>query len=378
METLSVKIGSNIKAAREKLNLKQEQLAAMAGFASRQTISDIERGNREVKAHELAVLADILCISMKDLLLGGQNIKKEAVVCWRVAPVKERAQVEARLLRKAGQYAMLRNLTGMAADKDLYQVDIEPGISLEEAGTLGEEVHARLGLGDAPASGLIELLEERFDVQVWRLPEEELGYGSAASVKDDFGNAIFLNNKEPLERQIFSCAHELFHLVTWNTYKTVCSAAEGVYGESIEKLANSFAASLLLPKNYFKSELARASSGGKISYLDLVNIARKNRVIPETVLWRMQNLNLINNAKNIIESPEFTQIKNNHYQSEYCHGLKLPERFVRLAFEAYRASQISRGKLAELLDVSMADITEELMEYGINEEADYSKAVCTL
>jgi hypothetical protein len=86
--------------------------------------------------------------------------------------------------------------------------------------------------------------------------------------------------------------------------------------------------------------------------IDLFDLAGKFRVVPETVLWRMQNLGIIDNAKEIIDSPEFSELRNNNYRSEYCSNEGLPEKFVRLAFQAYTKSQISRGKLAELLGAS--------------------------
>jgi Zn-dependent peptidase ImmA (M78 family) len=273
---------------------------------------------------------------------------------------------------------MLQELGELKPDKDLHEENVDINTGFDEISSLGVRTKDILGLSDTPASGLIDILEERYGVQVWRLPDDELGQGSAASIKHSFGTAIFINSSEPVQRQNFSCAHELFHLLTWHSFKDICIQGDGVYSERIEKLANSFAASLLLPENYFRNELEKASSNNKLRAIDLFDLASKFRVVPETILWRMQNLGIIDNAKEIIDSPQFSELRSNNYQSEYCSNEGLPERFVRLAFQAYSKSQISRGKLAELLDVSLADLPEILESYGIDEEADYQREICTL
>ncbi len=371
-------IGSNIKKAREQLNLTQSQLAEIIGFTSHQIISDIERGIRDVKAHELATFANVLCISMNELIHCSAKKIEQPLVCWRQEPGEDRNLIEAKLIHKTKQYSMLQELGGLKPDKDFYEENVDFDVDFDEISTIGERAKDRLGLGDIPALGLFDTLEERYGVQIWCLPGEELGDGSAASIKHNFGIAVFINNDEPIQRQYFSCAHELFHLITWGSFKGIYFEENGVCNDRVEKLANSFAASLLLPKNYFLSELKKVKAENKISYLDLFSLARKFQVVPDTLLWRMQNLGIIDSAKETIDSPRFNELRGIHYKSEYRSKKNLPERFVWLAFQAYCKSQISRGKLSELLNVSLIDLGEELEEFGVNEEADYQREICTL
>jgi Zn-dependent peptidase ImmA (M78 family)/DNA-binding XRE family transcriptional regulator len=371
-------LGENIKKAREQMRLTQAQLAQITGLSSPQIVSDIERGIRDVKAHELAVFATSLSIGIGELIQGSVRKKDSPLVCWRQEPGECKTIIEAKLISKVKQYSMLQELGELKPDKDLREETVDINAGFDEINTLGVNIKNALGLSDTPASGLIDILEERYGVQVWKLPSKELGQGSAASIKHSFGTAIFINSNEPVQRQNFSCAHELFHLITWNSFKDTCIQGNGVYGERVEKLANSFAASLMLPENYFKNELEKINHNNKLRAIDLFDLARKFRVVPETVLWRMQNLGIIANAKEIIDSPQFSELRNNNYQPEYCSNQGLPERFVRLAFQSYTKSQISRGKLAELLDTSLPDISEILESYGIDEEADYQREICTL
>jgi transcriptional regulator with XRE-family HTH domain len=50
--SLSVVLGERVRAARSRLGLSQEQLAERAGFAHHQIVSQIELGQREIKAVE--------------------------------------------------------------------------------------------------------------------------------------------------------------------------------------------------------------------------------------------------------------------------------------------------------------------------------------
>ena len=53
-------IGYRVKAAREAMNLTQAQLAEALTLNDRQTISEMENGNRAVKPDELVTLTEIL------------------------------------------------------------------------------------------------------------------------------------------------------------------------------------------------------------------------------------------------------------------------------------------------------------------------------
>ena len=61
-------IGARIEAARKAAGMKQEELALAVGFASRQILSDLERGVRDVKASEAARIARLLHLDLSSLL----------------------------------------------------------------------------------------------------------------------------------------------------------------------------------------------------------------------------------------------------------------------------------------------------------------------
>ena len=94
-------IAAAIRARREALGLSQQDLAEAVGFGSHQIVSDLERGRRDVKAWELAKIADVLHTRLPALMgleLGGPAASR---VFWRVgAPTADRPKHEARLLER--------------------------------------------------------------------------------------------------------------------------------------------------------------------------------------------------------------------------------------------------------------------------------------
>jgi transcriptional regulator with XRE-family HTH domain len=99
-------LGCNIRNARERLGLTQQNLADAIGLASAQIISEIESGSRQVKAWELVQLAKALYMDYEELL-SGRPLVFDAQALWRKEPAQNKAQTEAHLSLLAGRYRRL-------------------------------------------------------------------------------------------------------------------------------------------------------------------------------------------------------------------------------------------------------------------------------
>ena len=122
------------------------------------------------------------------------------------------------------------------------------------ANLLAERMHRELNLGDYPASLLAQRLEEDYGVL---LMSSRLDNGSAACCRGEWGAAIVLNGKEVPWRQMFNLAHELFHLVTWNpTLIKQVHSDQKLFNKN-EKLADAFAAALLMPQQMIGHRCSR-------------------------------------------------------------------------------------------------------------------------
>ena len=103
-------------------------------------------------------------------------------------------------------------------------------------------------------------------------------------------------------------AHELFHLLTWSLFHPV-AAGPMVAGEQEEKLATTFASSLLMPSVPFQSAINSRARAGKVSFESLFDIAREFDVSIESVLWRMHFVYNRGPSKSDLTKGEIDQAK---------------------------------------------------------------------
>jgi transcriptional regulator with XRE-family HTH domain len=103
MDDLKLILGSRIRSARDRLKLSQKDLAEAIGLDSHQIVSQIEKGERDIKAWELAKLAGVLKVEISSLLDQSEP-GKEPVILWRQIPEKDREVREAQFLKKCRDY----------------------------------------------------------------------------------------------------------------------------------------------------------------------------------------------------------------------------------------------------------------------------------
>ena len=189
-------------------------------------------------------------------------------------------------------------------------------------------------------------------------------FGSAAStVHPEFGAAIVVNCEEAPWRINFTLAHELFHIITWNTFNPAELEQDEVLFKDIEKKAERFASTLLLPESAVREELNVKIKEHKLSFSDIVDVAREFGVSTPALLYRMANMRLIDwdKANDLAKNDELHMI-DRRIRSNSSNESPSSERFTLLAVKCLRKGLISRGKFSELFDVDRADI-DEFLEY---------------
>ena len=367
-------IGVRIRKFRLRLKLKQAELAERMGFKASETISQIERGEREVKAWELTQLSRILAVSVNDLL-SEDKPPKEPVVLWRQSPEDQKEIKEANFIKRCRQYAFLEEISGVKGSRCFPQKKVDPEtIDFNTAETLAVEIRGEFQLGDRPGEELEEKLQNVYGVKIWYMAMEE---GSAASTIGPFGPAILMNLNEAPWRRNFNFAHEFFHLITWDSIPPIIIRREEKFWDKLEKIANVFASNLLLPGDALNVEFDNYLNKKKISYIDLIMIARYFRVSTLALLYRLLNLKRISktNLDKVRNDPLFREIDRATMVPNWWHPPKIPERFVRIAFAAHQKGRLSRTKLSEMLDTSLFDLSNTLNEYGLSDSGGYDAEV---
>jgi Zn-dependent peptidase ImmA (M78 family) len=268
---------------------------------------------------------------------------------WRAQPESGFKEVEALFTQRCARYALLEQWCGVSPLQELKPIRFpNPEPTFLQVGREAENVRDYMKLGGRPACSLAKTLQEDYGVKIFY---ENFGdQGAALSAKGDFGYGILINSSNAPWRRNFSLAHELFHLLTFDHWKSPRQ----------EKLADSFAAALLLPAEPLLSVLRSRMTDGKLSFETLVEAASEFDVSIEALLWRTVNLGLTKKeaVEEALGNPNLKTLDKRNRKWSIPDAL--PERYVRLCFTAYRTGKMGRAKLAEFLEKNLVDLVAEM------------------
>lgn len=316
------------------------------------SLSEFEHGKREPRLSQLQSLAEVYRRSV-GFLLGEGEIPRE-VVLWREKPDEETAaEVGAQFRQLADQYHILEQLCCERRPIRLREPEgAGPVAGFSKAQALAHEVHVQLQLGDRPGPVLRRVLEEVWGVKVFHLPFDPTGT-AACTVSATFGPAVLLNSGSVRWRRNFDLAHELYHVLTWQHFRTESDDDVLVSNPDEEMWANKFASVLLMPENALRAVLGNVIRDERIRFADLADIAREFDVSVDALVWRMKQLGYFtaDDATALLARYKANAILWES-QRERDEPPKRPERFRALALRALRDGRLSIGRFAEYLGMS--------------------------
>jgi Zn-dependent peptidase ImmA (M78 family) len=363
--------------------MSQRALAERVGVPAAQTISEIEHGRRAVRTAELVKFSRALHTEV-DVLLGTRAAPQAPHVLWRRVDSGHHRGRDAQLLERARRYAQLEAWTGAEPAALLPNFPFDPRAATQRSvASLAAETRKQLDLGSIPAATLVRTLEDVYGVKIFfeRLEEDGDGAGSAACVRGEFGAAILMNAAEAPWRRNFNFAHELFHLVTWDGVER--ARTEGAGGGRpprwfgpLERLADHFAAHLLLPADALLTRFDARTREGKVTYRDLVGLAREFEVSTHALLIRLRELGRLRQADvtRLLDDAAFRDVDRSTMVGRWDEPeVPFPARYRRLAGRAYEQGTIGISKLAEYLETPVGEL--ELPDVLPSDEVQASVAV---
>lgn len=285
-------LGARIRELRERAGIQSQELAESLGIDP-SAMSNIERGKRGVKAHELAQVAQVLGVSPLAILDESSLVSR--------LPVAPRAESGLRVEGKA--FERLRGLAelnevlaagGLPANPAF---DGVPNVDLtnwiESADSLAKWAESRLNFrsdGDESFTRLANGIEAELRVDVC---VDEPGDGESslvgAAITDRSFPLIFVSSEQPRPRALFTLAHELAHvLVADGEPLTLDMDLAGK--DDGERFANTFAAALLMPFEVIENMLEKYGR----NTLVLAVLIDTLGVSYESLVYRLHNLRLIN------------------------------------------------------------------------------------
>lgn len=387
----ATQLGNRLRAARERRGMSQQAIADALGLP-RTAVTNMETGSRAVSTLEITKLASLLGQSPAYFLSANDEKEEDIfVVLHRVAPEIEGApQIEGevrRILDLFREGSGLRRLLDQTSEQKVpnYASKLaSAGDAIRQGELVAQEERRRLRLGTAPIVNAAETISEQ---GIWTaasdLPD---GLSGLFVNHPSIGLAIVVNKDHRPVRRRFSYAHEYAHAL-FDRDETITTTRSQNATQLAEKRANAFAAAFLMPAGGVADHLRQLDKGSpsrrsqtlfdvandtmmeaelrtrpgsqSITYQDVASLARRFGVSYEAAVWRLKSLDHVGNSEvtALLEQKE----TGNRYMRKLGLGDlfdegrvgELPEQelraqLVRLAVEAFRQDEISRGRLMEI------------------------------
>ncbi|MCY3659662.1 MAG: XRE family transcriptional regulator [Caldilineaceae bacterium] len=336
-----------LKLARKRRGLSLRALSsAMGDIVSAQAIGKYERAEMKPISTVAIALAEALEVPLS-YLLSPSRVSLEHVEFRKLASTraKDRAAVESEVLDRVDRYLQVEEILGLdimeqeGPDGAPYRIN-----AVEEAERVATRVRKEWNLGGGPIPDITELLEERgIKVFKWRLPGSVDGLSCRVRrVRGDDVRVVVCSTGKSPERQRFTIAHELGHLVL-DVPPTVQE----------EKACQRFAGAFLAPRDELIREVGRRRLN--FGFEELIEIKHIFGISAAAMVIRMRDLGIVTEAtvRNI-----FSGIGRG-WRTEEPRPLERtesPTRFRRLCLRALAENEISVSKAAELLRLKVSKI----------------------
>jgi Zn-dependent peptidase ImmA (M78 family) len=354
-------IGQRLKIARAASGLSLRELeAAIGNLVTAQAIGKYERNEDMPGSRALSALADALAVSedyllaSDDMVLDGVEFRKK-----QIASKREEAFVQGQTLHLLERYLTIEQVLGLTSvEWDRPREGLYPVKQIADAENAARAIRTHWGLGIDPIPNLSELLEER-GIKVLSSDLSDID-GLTATVRRKIGEpvpVIVIKKNEWSERKRFTLAHELGHMLL-----------EIGPGVDVEKAVNRFAGAFLMPVEALWREIGKHRT--MISLGELARLKELFGASFQAITYRCHDLGIVNDASYRRLFQVFNQRGWRKPPYEEPNAIdpskEEPKRMERLCFRALAERAISESKAAELLGVSVRELTRRMDQPGVH------------
>ena len=349
-------IGQRLKISRSASGLSLRGLEKQIGNrVTAQAIGKYERNESMPSSSVLIALADALHVSV-DYLVGDQEMVLEGVEFRKkkIVSKREEAKVEAKVLYFLERYLMVEELLHLPSVEwhSPREAPYPVMRDVSEADRAARSLRDHWGLGNDPIPNLVELLEEQ-GIKVLALDLTNID-GLSARVRRAGKGAvpvIVVNRDDWGERQRFTLAHELGHLVMDVTPKL-----------DEEQAAYRFAGAFLMPADTLWAEIGKHRKS--IGWSELFELKQLFGVSVQAIPYRCKELGIFTETlfRRLFSDFDRFGWRNPPYEEPYAREGEEPKRFARLTFRALAEGVVSESKAAELLGLSVRELNRRMEE----------------
>lgn len=341
-------LSDRIHRARVLKRMTLQEMADAMGV-SKQALSKFETGKDTPNSTRIIQMAKLLGVKPEYFFrpysaeLGNVEFRKQSALS-----AKDRDAVIEQTRDSLERYLILESffegedLPRHFSDKARYEVN-----SLEDAEKAAEQLRKLWRIGFDAIENLTELLEDQ-GLKVVALNAPDKFDGLSAEVGPH--SVVILNKNRPGDRQRFTAAHELGHLVMRISPRL-----------DEEKACHRFAGAFLFPAECVKREFGQRRA--KLHICELSSLKEKYRVSMQVVMRRAYEQGVLTEAG--YKSMILLFSKYGYRKQEPGEQLpsEHPERFVRLAYRALAEGMVSPSKAAELLHVPVNQVVPTMPQH---------------
>jgi len=360
-------IGNNVRRHMKIRGLTVPALAKKGGIGTA-TLSNVLNGKSEPKSSTLIGLAAALGVPVVDLVADSPKLKSLRFRTAKTLSGREKAERDELRHDTALWLANYRFLESQLGESRAFLLGEVDKKDPEKAAIRVRQV---LRISSSAISDLPQLMERAgIKLRIRRFGfKKTFGLSVAAN---DGGPAIVVNSEQgiPVERQLFSVAHELGHLVL---HKSSYDESKVDENEEEERSANLFAGHFLVPDNGLGN--AWKESRGLHWVDSVLRIKKQFKVSYMTVLVRLSQLLARPDIGALIAqfrkeyAERYGQQLKDHYEPDSIAGPVadadprhldqsdlIEDRFARLVRQAFEKEIISIGRAGEMLGLSLEEM----------------------
>lgn len=368
-------VGERARAARERAGLSQRDVEAAADL-SQPMIHRIESGKRtSATLEDFDRLAQTIGIGLEELLYGS------AVEARVMASARASGSVDMEVrsaMRRGVELLMLDDRLDAAVD-GLRQKPRALGLEIPGSGNAQERgsqtaraVRDALGLADAPISDLADAVEWLTGIDVGTAPLPAGVSGICVTDPERETSVILVDSTDVAERQRFSLAHELGHLLFGSRSHVDAVSAERTPEEI---LCDEFARNLIIPQSAIRSWLAvveTTDERGRVDERAMALLARHFGASPEVIRIQLDRMGLLSGELRDSALPSGRQWAYRYGWGPQYDGNRtaatqprVPRRILDRAMAAYREGKLGAPALAKLQDRTVAELEQALADNGV-------------
>lgn len=326
---------SRLALARKRRGMTLVRLGEASGVSVR-SLSGYENGRQRPGAATIQSLAKAL--EVPAAFLKASEVDEVPVPAISFRALSKLTASQRDMARASGRIAIM--LSDWIDERFRLPAADVPSLPRLDPETAAEVTRARWGLGQAPISNMVHLLEVH-GIRVFSLPEE-CATVDAFSVVWAGTPFAFLNTAKTGERGRFDAAHELGHLVLHSEHREP-------HGADAEQEANRFAAAFLMPR---ASVLAQTLTNATV-----------DRILAAKELWRVSAMALTHRLSDLGLLTEWgyrttcVNLSRMGYRNAEPNGIaRESSQLLSKVFRSLRAEGTTPADIANALNLTVAEL----------------------